>query len=46
MPIPLPFVLGTEAVGIIEEVGNGVAEPYVKGTRILAILPQAGGIKN
>ncbi len=43
MPTPLPFVLGTEAVGIIEEVGEGVAEPYAIGTRVLAILPQAGG---
>lgn len=43
MPTPLPFVLGTEAVGVIEAVGEGVAEPYVKGVRVLAILPQAGG---
>ncbi len=27
MPTPLPFVLGTEAVGIIEAVGEGVTEP-------------------
>lgn len=43
MPTPLPYVLGTEAVGVIEEVGGGVSEPYVVGTRVLAILPQAGG---
>ena len=43
MPTPLPFVLGTEAVGIIEAVGEGVTEPYVIGTRVLAILPQANG---
>lgn len=43
MPTPLPFVLGTEAVGVIEDVGEQVSAPYVKGTRVLAILPQAGG---
>lgn len=43
MPTPLPFVLGTEAVGVIEEVGEGVEMPYVAGARVLAILPQAGG---
>ncbi|MEM6845984.1 MAG: zinc-binding dehydrogenase [Bacteroidota bacterium] len=43
MPTPLPFVLGTEAVGVIEEVGEGVSEPFSVGTRVLAILPQAGG---
>jgi len=43
MPTPLPFVPGTEAVGIIEEVGEGVEAPYSKGTRVLAILPQGGG---
>lgn len=41
-PTPLPFVLGTEAVGVIEEVGEGVSLPYVSRTRILAILPQSG----
>lgn len=43
MPTPLPFTLGTEAVGIIEAAGEAVAEPYTKGTRVLAILPQGGG---
>jgi len=40
---PLPFVLGTEAVGEIAVVGEGVTIPYVKGTTVLAILPQASG---
>lgn len=40
---PLPFVLGTEAVGEIVSVGEGVTAPYVVGTTVLAILPQASG---
>ena len=40
---PLPFVLGTEAVGEIVSVGEGVTIPYVLGTTVLAILPQANG---
>jgi NADPH2:quinone reductase len=43
MPTPLPFVLGTEAVGVVESMGKGVNMPFEKGTRVLAILPQAGG---
>ncbi|MGS2727157.1 quinone oxidoreductase family protein [Psychroserpens sp. BH13MA-6] len=40
---PLPFVLGTEAVGEIVKVGDGVTIPYAVGTTVLAILPQASG---
>lgn len=40
---PLPFVLGTEAVGEIVSVGEGVTIPYIKGATVLAILPKAGG---
>lgn len=40
---PLPFVLGTEAVGEIVAVGEGVTIPYVVGTTVLAILPHASG---
>jgi NADPH:quinone reductase len=40
---PLPYVLGSEAVGIIVSVGEGVNEPFVMGARILAILPFGGG---
>ncbi|NER17551.1 quinone oxidoreductase family protein [Spongiivirga citrea] len=40
---PLPFVLGTEAVGEIVRVGEGVTIPYAVGTTVLAILPQASG---
>lgn len=43
MPTPLPFVLGTEAVGVIEPVGQGVEEPYTIGARVLAVLPYGGG---
>jgi NADPH:quinone reductase len=42
-PTHLPFVLGTEAVGIIEAVGPEVPEPFEPGTRVLAILPFGGG---
>ena len=40
---PLPYVLGSEAVGEIVSVGEGVTEPYVLGARVLAILPSGGG---
>lgn len=43
MPTPLPFVLGTEAVGVVEAVGKGVPAPFEKGMRLLAILPFGGG---
>ena len=42
-PTPLPYVLGSEAVGKIVVVGEGVAAPYVVGTTVLAILPSGGG---
>lgn len=42
-PTPLPYVLGTEAVGQIVAVGEGVTEPYVIGATVLAILPFGGG---
>jgi NADPH:quinone reductase len=42
-PTPLPYVLGSEAVGKIISVGEGVTEPYVIGATILAILPFGGG---
>jgi NADPH2:quinone reductase len=43
MPTPLPFVLGTEAVGKIVSVGEGVTAPFQEGTSVLAILPMGGG---
>lgn len=43
MPTPLPYVLGSEAVGEIIAVGEGVAAPYTVGARVLAILPFGGG---
>lgn len=42
-PTPLPYVLGSEAVGQIVSVGAGVTEPYVIGATVLAILPFGGG---
>lgn len=42
-PTPLPYILGSEAVGEIVSVGEGVTEPYVLGARVLAILPSGGG---
>jgi NADPH:quinone reductase len=42
-PSPLPYVLGSEAVGQIISVGEGVTEPYVIGATVLAILPFGGG---
>lgn len=43
MPTPLPYTLGTEAVGEVVAVGEGVTAPYTIGTRVLAILPYGGG---
>lgn len=43
MPTPLPFALGSEAVGVVEALGEGVEASFQPGTRVLAILPQAGG---
>jgi NADPH:quinone reductase len=40
---PLSYILGSEAVGKIVSTGEGVAEPYVVGTTVLAILPFGGG---
>ncbi len=40
---PLPFVLGSEVVGEIVSVGNGVGTPFIQGTKVLAILPFGGG---
>jgi NADPH:quinone reductase len=42
-PTPLPYILGSEAVGRIVSVGEGVTEPYVIGATVLAILPFGGG---
>lgn len=42
-PTPLPYVLGSEAVGQIISVGEGVTEPYTIGATVLAILPFGGG---
>lgn len=42
-PTPLPYVLGSEAVGQIISVGEGVSDPYKIGTTVLAILPFGGG---
>ncbi len=42
-PTPLPYVLGSESVGKIVAVGEGVEQPYSIGTRVLAILPFGGG---
>ncbi len=42
-PTPLPYVLGSEAVGKIISVGEGVTAPYVIGATVLAILPFGGG---
>lgn len=40
---PLPYVLGSEAVGKIVGVGEGVGAPYLVGATVLAILPFGGG---
>ncbi len=42
-PTPLPYVLGSEAVGKIVSVGEGVSEPYTAGATVLGILPDGGG---
>ncbi|NJL75275.1 MAG: zinc-binding dehydrogenase [Saprospiraceae bacterium] len=42
-PTPLPYILGSEAVGKIVSVGEGVTEPYTIGASVLAILPFGGG---
>lgn len=42
-PTPLPYVLGSEVVGRIVSVGEGVNEPYIIGATVLAILPSGGG---
>jgi NADPH:quinone reductase len=42
-PTPLPYVLGSEAVGQIISVGDGVTEPHTVGATVLAILPFGGG---
>lgn len=42
-PTPLPYHPGSEAVGEIIAVGEGVSVPYTMGVRVLAILPFGGG---
>ena len=42
-PTPLPYIPGSEAVGEIVAIGEGVGTPYKVGTRVLAILPFGGG---
>lgn len=42
-PTPLPYILGSEAVGQIISVGEGVIAPYVLGATVLSILPFGGG---
>jgi NADPH2:quinone reductase len=41
VPFPFPLVLGAEAVGVVEEVGEGV-DPAVKGERVVAITGGRG----
>ena len=44
MPTPLPYVLGSEAVGTIVKQGEGVADqPFAIGSKVLAMLPSGGG---
>ncbi len=44
MPTPLPFVLGTEAVGTVSKLGKDVLEnQFPLGSKVLAILPDGGG---
>ncbi len=44
MPTPLPYTLGSEAVGEIVKNGSGVPEePFTIGSKVLAILPWGGG---
>jgi NADPH:quinone reductase len=40
---PLPYILGSEAVGKIVSTGEGVSAPFILGTTVLAILPFGGG---
>lgn len=42
-PTPLPCAPGSEVVGEIVGVGEGVARPFAIGLRVLAILPAGGG---
>ncbi|PHK29784.1 NADPH:quinone reductase [Nostoc linckia z16] len=42
-PTPLPYVLGAEAVGVVESIGPEVSDTVQPGTRVLAILPSGGG---
>ena len=42
-PTPLPYVLGSEAVGQIISIGEGVTEPFAIGATVLAMLPFGGG---
>lgn len=44
MPTPLPYTLGSEAVGKIVKLGEGVNTSHFEiGKRVLAILPFGGG---
>lgn len=43
-PTPLPYVLGSEAVGQIVSVGEFVTGPYLIGIIALAILPLGGRV--
>lgn len=44
MPTPLPYVLGSEAVGRVVSIGEGVSQSqFQQDQRILAILPAGGG---
>ena len=43
MPTPLPYVLGSEAVGEVVAVGEEIDSSYPIGSRVLAILPSGGG---
>lgn len=42
-PTPLPYILGSEAVGKIISIGEGVEQTYAIGTPVLAMLPYGGG---
>ncbi|WP_206793306.1 zinc-binding dehydrogenase [Amycolatopsis sp. MtRt-6] len=41
MPFPFPLVLGAEAVGVVERIGEGV-DPALEGTRVVAITGGRG----
>lgn len=43
MPTPLPYTLGSEAVGEIVSMGSAVEGDFQLGQRVLAILPAGGG---